>query len=150
MSLDDPNSGGLIRAVSDLCQQSKYFDATYPTPRTYAEYEATPILQGATRYSREQLETALAAHVAAKASRATTEEAKATKKATLFRDLKTRLATDLDITVVSPADLAGRIEDVIPAARAKRNGKASTAGRLAEMEKQVELLTMFVALLSRQ
>lgn len=75
---------------------------------------------------------------------------KATKKAALFLELKTRLAADLDITVASPADLAGRIEDVIPAARAKRNGKASTAERLAEMEKQVELLTMFVAILSRQ
>ena len=112
--------------------------------------EITIIPAGATMPTAEDL---AAAHTVATAKRAEAtqqQNAKETKKSALFLELKTRLATDLEITVVSPADLAGRIEDVIPAARAKRNGKASTAERLAGMEKQVELLTMFVALLSRQ
>lgn len=78
------------------------------------------------------------------------ESERATKKTALFTDLKTRLAADLGIQVETPADLAGKIEGIIPAARLKRNAKATMAERITEMEKQVEILTMFVALLSRQ
>ena len=150
MTIDDPNSGGLIRAVSELCQRSEYFDASHPTPRTYDEYAATPILAGRARYSRAQLETALSAYIAAKTARTAQQGIKDAKKAALFLDLKTRLATDLNIQVETPADLAGKIEGIIPATRLKRDGKATMAERITEMEKQVEILTMFVALLSRQ
>lgn len=67
MTLDDPSSGGLVRAVSLLCQQSDYFDPHYPTPKTYEEYEAAPILDGCDRYTREELEQALLDFLAAKA-----------------------------------------------------------------------------------
>ena len=99
--------------------------------------------------TEQQIDDALTEQLNNEQVKAATEQAKATKKSAIFLDLKTRLAADLNITVASPADLAGRIEEVIPAARAKRNGKASIAERLAEVEKQVELLSMFVALLSR-
>ena len=67
MTIDDPISGGLVRAVSMLCQQSDYFDGRFPTPKTYEEYEATPILDGCDRYTREELEQALLDFLTAKA-----------------------------------------------------------------------------------
>ena len=124
-----------------------------------------PILPGASWETRDDLAqcwegddgpptlaslgAALVTHAGQEQLRETERQEKSTKKTNLFLDLKTRLATDLNIQVESPADLSGKIEDIIPAARLKRDGKATTGDRLNELEKQVELLTTFVALLSR-
>ena len=99
--------------------------------------------------SEAEINAAWAEIEANRIATATQAQDKAAKKTALFLDLKTRLAADLNIQVESPADLSGKIEEIIPAARLKRDGKATTGDRLNELEKQVELLTTFVALLSR-
>ena len=99
--------------------------------------------------SLSALNAALTTYRQREQARVAESTARTAKKTALFLDLKTRLATDLGIQVETPADLAGRIEQVIPAARLKRDAKATLAERVTEMERQVEILTMFVALLSR-
>ena len=99
--------------------------------------------------SLSELSAALTAYQEREQIRTGEIATKTAKKTALFLDLKARLAADLNIQVESPADLSGKIEEIIPAARLKRDGKATTGDRLNELEKQVELLTTFVALLSR-
>ena len=111
--------------------------------------EIVSIPDGAQMPSKAAMTAALTAVIAERAAVELLAQEQAAKKTALFLDLKTRLATDLNIQVESPADLSGKIEDIIPAARLKRDGKATTGDRLNELEKQVELLTTFVALLSR-
>jgi hypothetical protein len=78
-----------------------------------------------------------------------TASARNTVNSNLFNDLKTRLL-DLGLSVSTPAELDGKIDQIIPAAKTRRESKTTTPTRLEELEKQVEMLTLFVVMLSRK
>lgn len=85
-----------------------------------------------------------------KAAQLVSRSQKASLQSSAFLALRTDLSTNLGITINSPDDLIGKVDEVIPAAKSRREAKATTPDRLAELEKQVELLTRFVVFLSRK
>lgn len=92
----------------------------------------------------------LTAAEARKNAQATSRANKATLQGSAFAALKTDLASNVGITINTPAELVGKMDQIIPAAKERRDAKTSTADRVSELEKQVEMLTRFVVFLSRK
>jgi hypothetical protein len=99
--------------------------------------------------SLNAMQAAFAQHQEQERARLAGLQEKSAAKAALFNDLKTRLL-DLGLSVSTPADLDGKIDQIIPAAKTRRESKTTTLTRLEELEKQVEMLTLFVVMLSRK
>lgn len=131
-------------------QLARIMGGLYPSGQwAVRDSEIVDIPPGETMPTAKALADEHARQTAKQAAETTAENTRATAKATLFATLKTRLL-DLGLDIATPADLDGKIDQLLPAVKARRESKTTTPTRLAELESQVELLTLFVVMLSRK